>query len=369
MTISRRGFLHTGILAVAGCATARPTQAFDAVVSHNADGRTADTPAFASLGAALAAAPAAGTRPWRIRVAAGRWHEKIVIDKPFIHLIGDDRKGSIVSFNAAAGQHRPDGDVWGTAGCASLIVTAPDFAASNLTIENTFDYIGEISRATPTLPPIGGNGAQGVALMLTGNADRSRIDNVDIHGHQDTLYVDAGRSRFGDCTISGSVDFIFGAGQCLIERCIVLSRFRPGKERQGYVVAPSTSRDKEFGIVLRDCRLTREPQVPASSVALGRPWRHARKFADGSYGDPDISSQAAFIDCWMDDHVVAHGWDEMRYPSRDGTRVPYDPLDARLYEFGSRGPGARASEVRRVLSAEQAGRYTAANVLAGWSGM
>jgi pectinesterase len=367
--ISRRDFLYATCLASAGCVSARPTRAFDAVVSHAAEDRMAGAPMFASLGAALAAAPTASTRPWRIRIATGRWHEKIVIDKPFIHLIGDSRKDSIVSFDAAAGQLRPDGEVWGTAGCASVIVKAPDFAASNLTIENTFDYVGEITRPVPTLPPIGSNGAQAVALMLTGIADRCRIGNVDIHGHQDTLYVDAGRSRFSDCTISGSVDFIFGAGQCLIERCEALSRFRPGKDRQGYVVAPSTSRHEEFGIVLRDCRLTREPEVPVSSVALGRPWRHARKFADGSYGDPDISSQAAFIDCWMDEHIDAHGWDEMRYPSRDGTRVPYDPLDARLFEFGSRGPGARASAVRRLLSAEQARRYTAANILAGWSGM
>jgi len=368
MTISRRDFLRTGCLAIAGCAVTRPTYRFDAVVSLAAHDAAAGTPVFSSLGAALAAAPMTSARPWRIRIAAGRWHEKTVIDKPSIHLIGDDRRASILSFDAAAGQHRPDGEAWGTAGCASLIVSAPDFAASNLTIENTFDYVGEITRPVPTLPPVGGNGAQGVALMLTGNADRSRIDQVDIHGHQDTLCVDAGRSRFSDCTISGSVDFIFGAGQCLIERCVALSRFRPGKERQGYVVAPSTSRDKEFGIVLRDCRLTREPQVPASSVALGRPWRHARKFTDGNYGDPDISSQAAFIDCWMDGHIDAHGWDEMRYPSRDGTRVAYDPLDARLFEYGSRGPGARASSARRVLSADQARRYTAANILAGWNG-
>jgi len=369
MTISRREFLYTTSLAIAGCAMVRPAQPYDAIVSRSAHAGASGVPVFASLGAALAAAPQAGTRPWRIRITAGRWHEKIVIDKPFIHLVGDDRKGSVVSFDAAAGHLRPDGEVWGTAGCASLIVTAPDFAASNLTIENTFDYVGEITRTTPTLPPIGGNGAQGVAFMLSGNADRSRIENVDIHGHQDTLYVDAGRSYFSGCTISGSVDFIFGAGQCLIERCVALSRFRPGKERQGYVVAPSTSRNQEFGIVLRDCRLTREPQVPASSVALGRPWRHARKFADGSYGDPDISSQAAFIDCWMDEHIDAHGWDEMRYPSRDGTRVPYDPLDARLYEFGSSGPGARTSAARRVLSDEQARRYTAKNILGGWSGI
>jgi pectinesterase len=368
MRLHRREFLGLAAGAlVTGCLPPHGDEAFDAIVSLDAADRAFGVPVHATLGAAIDAAPAAGTRPWRIRIGRGRWHEKIVIGKPFIHLVGADRAASIVSFDAAAGHLRPDGKVWGTSGSASLIVKAPDFAASDLTIENTFDYVGEITKATPTLPPIGSNGAQGVALMLDSGADRSRFANVDIHGHQDTLFVDAGRSRFSVCTISGSVDFIFGAGQCLIERSTVVSRFRPGKERQGFVVAPSTSRREEFGIVLDDCRLTREPEVPENSVALGRPWRHARKFADGTYGDPDISSQAAFIGCWMDAHIDAHGWDEMRYPSHDGTRVPYDPLDARLFEYGSRGPGARTSAVRRLLSAEQARRYTTTNILAGWN--
>jgi pectinesterase len=363
MNLCRREFLGLAA-ALAGCRLHTDAQQhFDAAVTLDADARE---PAFASLGAAIAAAPADATTPWRIRIDRGRWHEKVVVDKPNIHLVGVERRASILSFDAAAGQLRPDGKVWGTSGCASIIVRAPGFAASNLTIENTFDYLGEITRPTPTLPPIGSNGAQAVALMLDAGADRSRFVGVDIHGHQDTLYADAGRSRFSACTLSGSVDFIFGAGQCLIEHCDVVSRYRPGKERQGYLVAPSTSAGEEFGIVLRDCRLLREPQVPDSSVALGRPWRHSRTFADGNYGDPDISSQAAFIDCWMDAHIDAHGWDEMRYPARDGTRVPYDPLAARLYEFGSRGPGARTSPARRVLDAAAAARFVAANILEGW---
>jgi len=368
MSVDRRAFLAFAAIAASGCHARRDAH-FDAVVSLDARDRSGSTPAHPSLGAAIAAAPAVATRPWRIRIARGRWHEKVVVDKPFVHLIGDDRAQTILSFDAAAGHMRPDGKVWGTAGCASLIVRAGDFAASNLTIENAFDYVGEITRAAPTLPPMGGNGAQGVALMLDAGADRSRIERVDIRGHQDTLYVDAGRSRFRDCTITGSVDFIFGASQCLIEDCEVISRYRPGKERQGYVVAPSTSRDEAFGIVLRRCRLSREKDVPASSVALGRPWRHARAFADGHYGDPGISSQAAFIDCWMDEHIDALGWEAMGYPARDGQRVFYDPKDARLFEYASRGPGARASAsaTRRTLAANEVAKYTAANILKGWA--
>jgi len=367
MNLDRRTFLALAMAsAAAGCAVRRE-QRFDAIVSTDPRDRDAGIPVHASLVAAIAAAPATGTRPWRIRVARGRWHEKVVVDKPFVRLVGDDRAASILSFDAAAGHQRPDGKVWGTAGCASLIVRAPDFAASNLTIENSFDYVGEITRATPTLPPIGGNGAQGVALMLDAGADRSRLEHVDIRGHQDTLYVDAGRSRFRACTITGSVDFIFGAGQCLIENCEIVSRYRPGKERQGYVVAPSTAREEEFGIVLRNCRLGREREVPAASVALGRPWRHARAFADGHYGDPDISSQAAFIDCWMDEHIDALGWEAMGYPARDGKRVFYDPKDARLFEYASRGPGARTSVTRRVLTEAEANKYSADNILKGWA--
>ena len=367
MGLHRREFLRLAAGALlAGCQPPRRDDAFDAIVSRDAADHALGVPVHDSLGAALAAAPAAGARPWRIRIARGRWQEKVVVDKPFIHLVGADRAACIVSYDAAAGHLRPNGKVWGTAGCASVIVRAPDFAATNLTFENTFDYVGEITRPTPTLPPIGGNGAQGVALMLDAGADRSRFERIDLHGHQDTLYIDAGRSHFRDCTISGSIDFIFGAGRCLIERSDIVSRHRPGKERQGYVVAPSTPGTQPFGIVLRNCRLLREPAVPAASVALGRPWRHARTFADGSYGDPAISSQAAFIDCWMDEHIDALGWEAMRYLARDGTRVPYEPADARLFEYGSRGPGARASATRRVLAAGDAQKYTAANVLAGW---
>jgi len=361
----RRFILAAAVLA--GCRGLRTPNQFDAIVSREAADGADGTPVYHTFAAALAAAPDSGLRPWRIRIGHGRWHEKIVVDKPFIHLVSADRSQSILSFDAAAGHLRPDGTAWGTTGCASVIVRAPDFSATNLTIENTFDYVGEITRPAPTLPPIGSNGAQAVALMLDTGADRCRFADVDIRGHQDTLFVDAGRSRFERCTITGSVDFIFGAGQCLIEHGEIISRHRPGKEREGYVVAPSTLRSQEFGIILRSCRLTREAAVPAASVALGRPWRHARTFADGHYGDPDISSQAAFIDCWMDEHIDALGWEAMRYPARDGSRALYDPADARLAEYRSRGPGARASATRRVLSDAEAQRFSAANILRGWS--
>jgi pectinesterase len=110
MKLRRREFLGLAA-ALAGCRLHTDAAHFDAAVSHDAHARE---PVFASLGAAIAAAPADATAPWRIRIDRGRWHEKVVVDKPNIHLVGVERSASILCFDAAAGQLRPDGNVWGT---------------------------------------------------------------------------------------------------------------------------------------------------------------------------------------------------------------------------------------------------------------
>ncbi|WP_181902697.1 pectinesterase family protein [Lysobacter soli] len=338
-----------------------PAGTFDAVV-----GRTPfdDIPIFASVGAAIAAAPITGGKPFRILVTRGRWHEKLVVDKPDIHLVGEDRTASVLTFDAAAGMPRPDGEPWGTWGCASVTIRAPGFRATELTIENAFDYVGNL--ATPKFEPIGPNGAQAVALMLDAGSDRAMFERVNFIGHQDTLFVDAGRSFFRDCRISGSVDFIFGGGNALFEQCELHSRFRPGKERQGYVAVPCTPSAQAYGLTFVRCRLTRDAAIPDGSVALGRAWRPGRTFPDGKYGDPDAVGAAVYLDCWMDAHVDPRGWDEMGYTARDGKRVMLQPGDARLFEHASAGPGAHRSASRRTLPRDRIAAYARERVLDGW---
>ena len=103
------------------------------------------------------------------------------------------------------------------------------------------------------------------------------------------------------------------------------------------------------------------------TVALGRPWRHTKTFADGRYGDPDAVPHAAFLHCWMDDHIVEEGWYPMHYNAKDGTRQMLQPEEARLFEFDSRGPGAgKASARRRQLTPQEARDYTPSAILEGW---
>lgn len=363
--LHRRRLLQASLFSAAALTLtalrAAPSAPFDAVVATTP---RAGVRTFATLGDAVAAAPSEGIWPFRILVTRGRWHEKLVVDRPNVHLIGEDRAGSVLTFDAAAGMARPDGEAWGTWGCASVTVRAPDFRAENLTIENAFDYVGNL--AAPKFEPIGPNGAQAVALMLDAGADRCVFERVDLIGHQDTLFTDAGRSLFRDCRIRGSVDFVFGGGNALFESCELHSRFRPGKDRQGYVAVPSTPAAQAFGLTFLQCRLTRDAQISDGSVALGRAWRPGRTFPDGKYGDPDAVGAAVYLGCWMDAHIDPSGWDEMGYTARDGQRVMLHPDAARLFEYDSRGPGAHRSSSRRQLDRAQRARFTREAILAGW---
>ncbi len=363
---SRRTILKSALALGAGTALVRSASAdpvFDAFVGPAAPSGVA---AYPTLAAAVAAAPADGTRPFRILIGKGRWRERVVIDKPFVHLIGQGRDASVIVDNRYAGTLGADGQPIGTFGTATIFVRATDFSARDLTIANDFDYAGHM-RGLPKETAASTGGEQAVALAIEGDADRSLFENVRLAGYQDTLFVQSGRSLFRHCLIEGCVDFIFGAGRAVFDRCNILSRLRPGQGFQGFVAAPDTDVHQPYGLVFHGCRLEKEKTVPPHSVALGRAWRHTRKFVDGSYGDPDNVGAAAYLRCWMDDHIVPEGWVGMGYNRKGGGRAVLEPEEARLYEFESRGPGAgAASATRRQLTVDQAYGYADRNVLQGW---
>jgi pectinesterase len=334
---------------------------FSASVGADAPG----APRYDTIAAALASAPA-GAAPYRVLLGEGTHREKLIVDRANVAFVGASQ-AAIISCDTAAGMMAPDGRAWGTWRCATLSVKAPGFSASNLTIENAFDYVADLSH--PQFERIGSNGAQAVALMLEEGSDRALFENVRITGHQDTLFANAGRGLFRNCFISGSVDFIFGAGAMYFDRCELQSRYRPLMQRNhGWVAVPSTARDRAYGLVFDRCRLTREAQVPLASVALGRPWRPAHDFPDGHYGDPNALGMAAFLRCWMDDHISADGWDEMGYAARDGARIFLEPSEARFGEYENQGPGAFVNRRRPQLRAGEARAITQPHVLDGWRG-
>jgi pectinesterase len=364
-SVSRRGVL-AGVVCLSAAGVAQAAPRYDAVLARSGDGRKFSAPTYPTLSAAVTAAPANGTKPFRILVTRGVWDEQVSIDKPFVHLIGEDRKGSVISHLAASGLTAPDGKKWGTFRTPTLFVRAPDFAARNLTIQNAFDGLAEMSKPGG-LHSHDGGGPQAVALMLAKGSDRARLTEVDILSYQDTLFPDAGRSLFERCLITGSYDFIFGAGRAYFEGCEIRSRPRPADPLDGYIVAPSTPIEQPFGLVFHKCRLTKEAGTRIGSVYLGRPWRPSGTFPDGRYGDPRFVGATAFIDCWMDDHVAPAGWTEMWYTGRDGNpRTMLQPEDARFSQYAAKGPGAAAFKRGHWLTAAEAKAAGRSAVLPGW---
>jgi len=361
-TLDRRLVLG-GLLAAAPVAALAAEAPFDAVVQKT-NGHRDGTPTYPSLSAAIAAAPTDGDKPFRILITRGIWNEQVVVDKPFIHLVGEDRAGSIINHLAASGLAAPDGRMWGTFRTATLFVRAPDFRAERLTINNAFDGLSEMTKPNG-LHSHDGAGPQAVALMMDKGSDRAAVVDCDILSYQDTLFTDAGATLFERCLIAGSYDFIFGGGRAWFEQCEIRSRLRPADPVEGYITAPSTAVEQPYGLVFHDCRLTRDAGVQRHSVFLGRPWRPSSAFPDGRYGDPRFVGSATFLDCWMDDHIAPAGWTEMWYTGRDGNpRTMLQPEDARFSTYGSRGPGAGPFQRGTVLQPGQAKAVTRDRVLA-----
>lgn len=343
--ISRRMLVGAGLAAVA-CHGTRPAFASDAVPEWT----IRPNPMNTALADALERAASAGRRV-TIGLMPGIYREKLRIAVPGVTLraLGP---GVVITYGAAAGLARPDGGKWGTGGSATLAIEAPDVTLRGLTVRNDFDYIADMATHAS-------GGAQAVALSVGRGADRTLVDRCIVEGYQDTLYVST-RALFRRCTVKGGVDFIFGGAAALFDGCRIVTRRVPARDDHGFIAAPSTLAAQRFGLVFDRCHIDREAGVPDASTWLGRPWRAG--------GNMAILGAAAFLRCRMEAHIKTAGWTSMGFTDPAGVRRQLQPEEARLFEYGSKGPGvAPASASRRRLDAKEAAAFTPSNILEHWA--
>jgi len=257
-----------------------------------------------------------------IRIQPGIYKERVTVppDKARLTLRGDNPKTTIITFDLHAGLPGPTRPLI-TFDTPTVFIQANDFAAENLTFENSA-------------------GPQGQALALTIMGDRGVFRNCRFLGYQDTLLAQAGRQYFDRCYIAGAVDFIFGGSAAWFENCEI------HVTANGYITAANTPKDQRYGYVFSHCRITGEPGI---RTYLGRPWRPY--------------AATAFLDTEMSANVRPEGWDNWRDPAREKT--------ARYVEYRSAGPGADARA--RVgwahsLTDAEAAQITVESVLSGTDG-
>ncbi|URZ04385.1 pectinesterase family protein [Clostridium felsineum] len=362
-----------GTLLIGGLSTSAKTHAatnYNSIVDSAFTGTNGSTvngiPTYKDMTSALTNAPTNSTAPYNIFIKAGTYHEKLTIDRPNIHLIGENENTTKLSYDAASGTKKADGTTYGTSGSASVSVIAPDFSAENVTFENAFDYPSNAAKSNDDPTKLAS--PQAVALKLDVNSQRAYFKNCKLTGYQDTLEANEGTAYFKRCYITGNIDFIFGAGQTYFDKCDVVSMDMKSTVDNGYVTAPSTLITNKYGFVFHKCRLTKQSKsMAANTVALGRPWHPTTTFPDGRYANPNAIGSSVYINCHMDDHIKTDGWSSMPGKDINGNTILFTPSQSRFFEYKSRGNGAVINTDRRQLTTAEAKYYSKNKVLNGWN--
>ncbi|HEX5554956.1 MAG TPA: pectinesterase family protein [Chitinophagaceae bacterium] len=274
---------------------------------------------------AFDAIPQGNSIPVTVFVTSGVYKEKLHLDssKRFVTLIGEDRFGTLLTFDDHTGKITPGGDTIHTGNSFSFLEAADHFTARNITFSNT----------------TGPGAGQAVAVDVTG--DQVAFIGCRFIGDQDVLLTNSKNSReyYKNCYIEGTTDFIFGAATAFFEGCHIHSK------KNSHVTAASTPEYHPYGYVFYDCQLTADTGV--TKADLGRPWR------------PYAS--VTFIHCYLGPHIKPQGWSNWHETDRYKT--------ARYAEYESYGPGADpAARVSwsHQLTARQAAGYPIEKVLRGW---
>jgi pectin methylesterase-like acyl-CoA thioesterase len=263
--------------------------------------------------------------PHRDRVAEifvkrGTYRELVRIgrDRRHVRLVGEDRRATaIVCVNN-------DKQNPGWVQRAVLGVEADDFTLENMTVQNATPY----------------KGSQAEAIYV--NAERCILRNADLLSFQDTLHL-TGRVYVSDCYIEGDVDYVWGYGTAVFERCHLHT------VHDGFLVQARNS-DVRSGYVFLDCKFTADTEVKKLWVARIESARFP-------------FSHVAFIRCAMTPQIKAEGW------QISGDAVP----TLRFEEFGSTDLDGKPLDLSarvggKTLSAEEAAERTATKILGGSDG-
>ena len=256
-----------------------------------------------------------------IHIAPGVYRERLVVTQnhPGIVLLGMGKSPTDVVITA--GQNAVTAG--GTFVSQTVEVNGADFAAVNLTIENTA-------------------GRTGPAVALAIRSDRAILKHCRIVGHQHTLFADYGRQYYVDSYIEGDIHFIFGNAAAVFERTEIHSN------GPGVITSQSrTGPEQPTGYVIVKSRVTSDSAQAA--IGLGDPWR--------------AYSRTVFVNSELPGNVSAEGWSDRGAPANRKT--------AYYGEAGNLGPGAslsgRAPWSHR-LSPDEVRQYLPAAFLRGPDG-
>ena len=290
--------------------------------------------------------------PITIHLEKGIFHEKITIDRPYLHFIGEDAKNTVIEFDDYANFIMEDGSKMGTFRSYTVFIDTHNITMENITIANTSAPRKKV----------------GQAIALYADGDELYFKNCRLLGNQDTLFTGplpptayepngfvgpkefapriVGKQFYDSCYICGDIDFIFGSATAFFYNCEietmnngVSSTDYNGNSICGYITAASTPEDQDFGYLFYKCHLTGS-NCPDGSVYLGRPWRNYAK--------------TVFIECEMDSCIHPAGFHD--WNKKDAHNTIF------YAEYNNYGAGAvlnKRSDFCHILTEDEAHHHMA----------
>ena len=263
-----------------------------------------------------------------LRLAAGAYRRKLVIRTPELTVEGAGADETVLVYDDYALKHDAQGRELNTFRTWTLAVCADGVTMRNLSVVN--DALSPAAKG------------QEVALSVYG--DRFRMEDCLLRSTQDTLFLgplpkdliaryegflpdELRQDRllsqsFSRCRIEGSVDFIFGCGAAVFDRCEI--RSVDDGRHTGYAAAPAHALEQSEGFLFRDCAFTGEESLAPGSIFLARPWR--------DYG------LCRFENCSYEAHIAPAGFDPWLDSGREKTARFYEiPAQPGRVSWSNRG--------------------------------
>ena len=198
--------------------------------------------------------------------------------------------------------------------------------------------------------------SSGQAMAMRQRGKQVVYKNVTMQGIQDTYYLNKSTATayLENCTVAGQTDYVYGDGTAWLEGCTL---YNTGTNA-GYITAPNTQPgDSNWGLVFNNCTI--DGTCQSGSFYLGRPW-----------GD---SPHATYLNTTMLQTPHQYGWGPMtsslvlrfhEYNSLDANGNAIDLSTRSVTQ--RRGAFGLSTSDNPVLTAEQAAKYTLANVFPAW---
>ncbi|KAF9602894.1 hypothetical protein IFM89_032634 [Coptis chinensis] len=285
---------------------------------------------YKTITEALNEVPNKSAQPFVIHIKQGVYVETVRVLKTMTNVvfIGDGPLKTKVTGK------RSFGGGYKTIDTATVAVMGDGFIAKNIGFENSAGAVNH----------------QAVALRV--QSDRSVFFNCQMDGYQDTLYVHTYRQFYRDCTVSGTIDFIFGNAQAVLQNCRLVVRKPLDNQLNAVTAQGRNERHETSAIVLQGCSIVADPlYFPVRHTIktyLGRPWK--------------AYSRTIIMHTQLDDFIQPAGWHEWNGPLY---------LDTCFYsEYQNKGPGSNlAGRVKwpciKTITPNEALEFTPAKYFTG----